>query len=125
MIHSNFKIMLSTYTNVHVVSQLWCLARLFPMFVGEHIEEGDPHWENFLLTLAVVYYCCAPLVSEDWVAYLRMLIDHHKEFTSLYPSCRVTPKMHYMVHYPDIMCKYVYMHMYTYNTQVRTVRLWG
>ena len=85
-------------------SQMWCLARLLPMFVGEHIEE-DPHWENFLLMLTIVDYCCAPLVSEDWAAYLRMLIsDHHKEFTSLYPF-RVTPKMHYMVHYPDTMCK--------------------
>lgn len=82
--------MLSTHTYVHVASQM-CLARLLPMFIGEHIEEGDPHWEKFLLMLTIVGYCCAPLVSEDWAAYLQMLInDHHKEFTSLYPSCRDT-----------------------------------
>ena len=82
------------------------MARLLPLFIGEQNDEGDPHWENFLLMLTIVDYCFAPLVSEDWAAYLRMIInDHHKEFTTLYPSCRVIPKMHYMVHYPEMMCK--------------------
>jgi hypothetical protein len=94
------------YTAVHTASQLWCLARLLPLFTGEQIDEGDPHWENFLLMLTIVDYCFAPLVSEDWATYLRMIInDHHKEFSTLYPSFRVTPKMHYMVHYPEMMCK--------------------
>lgn len=94
------------YDVIHAAAQIWCLARLLPLFIGECIEEGDPHWENFLLLLTIVDYCFAPLVSEDWAAYLRMIINiHHKEFIKRYPSCRVTPKMHYMIHYPEIMCK--------------------
>ena len=89
---------------------MWCLARLLPLMIGEKIREEDPHWENFLILLTIVDYCFAPIVCEDWAAFLRMLInDHHIEFRKLYPACHLTPKMHYMVHLPDIMCKYVYM----------------
>ena len=53
-------------------------------------------------------YCFAPTVSEEGAAYLRMTIDkHHKFFTQLYPSSRLIPKAHYLVHYPEIMCKSV------------------
>lgn len=87
-------------------SQMWCLARLLPLYIGEHVTVGDPHWDNFLLLLSIVDYCLAPLVSEDWAAYLREIIDvHHREFKILYPSFRLTPKMHYLVHYPEMMCK--------------------
>ena len=89
-----------------IATQMWCLARLLPLMIGEYIEEGDPHWENFLLVLSITAYCLAPLISTDWPAYLRMIInDHHTAFKQLYPSFYLTPKMHYMVHYPDIMCK--------------------
>ena len=74
--------------------------------IGEHIDQGDPHWENYLLLLTIVDYCLAPLVSEDWAACLRVIIDdHHTEFAKLYPLFRITPKMHYMIHYPEAMCK--------------------
>ena len=90
---------------LHAASQMWCLARLLPLYIGEHIPVGDPHWENFLLLLTIVDYCLAPLVSEDWAAYLHEIIDvHHKEFKVLYPSFRLTPKMHYIIHYPEIIC---------------------
>ena len=90
-------------------TQMWCLARLLPLMIGNDIEEGDRYWENYLCLLSIVDYCMAPVVSKDWAAYLRMLInEHHTEFTALYPSVRKNPKSHYIVHYPDIMCKYVF-----------------
>lgn len=74
--------------------------------IGEKIEEGDPFWENCLQLLEIVDYCLSPNMCQDWVAYLRMLIDqHHTDFTTLYPSCRITPKMHYIVHYPEIISR--------------------
>lgn len=74
--------------------------------IGEKIEEGDPHWENFLRLLTIVDYCLAPIVSEDWAAYLRTLIEeHHTEFTVLYTLVRQIPKTHYIVHYPEIICR--------------------
>lgn len=90
----------------YAATQMWCLARLLPLMIGEKIEGNNPHWDNFLLLLSILDYCLAPVVSEDWAAFLRMIInDHHKEFKRLYPACRLTPKMHYMVHFPEMMCK--------------------
>lgn len=87
-------------------TQMWCFGRLLPLMIGEKIEENNPHWDNFLLLLSIVDYCLAPVISKHWTAYLRMIIsDHHEEFKKLYPSFRLTPKMHYMVHYPEMMCK--------------------
>lgn len=91
-----------------VATQMWCLARLLPLMIGDKIDEGNPYWENFLLLLSISDYCMAPVISKDWAAYLRMAInDHHTEFKVLYPTLRLTPKMHYMIHYPQIMCKFV------------------
>ena len=50
-------------------------------------------------------YCFAPIIRQDWAAYLRVLIDdHHKDFRCLYMNCRLIPKGHY---YPEILCKLV------------------
>ena len=76
--------------------------------VGEKIEEGDSHWENFLLHLNIVEYTFAPVISDSMIAYLREMIhDHHMTFKELYPSCPIIPKMYYMIHYPQWMAQYV------------------
>ena len=91
---------------LHAATQMWCLGRLLPLMIGDKIDPGDPRWENFLLLLSIVDYCMAPIVCKDWAAYLRMMIDHHhSQFKALYSNVRLTPKMHYMVHFPGIMCK--------------------
>ena len=85
----------------YTASQMWCLARLLPLMIGERIDDDDLYWNNFVL-LTIVDYVLAPVVSKDCIAYLRVLIDdHHQSFKALYPNYRLTPKMHYLVHYPD------------------------
>lgn len=85
---------------------MWCLGRLLPLIIGDVINEDDPYWDNYLLLLTIVDYCLAPVISRDWVGYLRMIIEeHHREFQQLYPLCRLTPKMHYLVHYPQMILK--------------------
>lgn len=70
--------------------------------IGERIYDDDPYWNNFVLLLTIVDYVLAPVVSKDCIDYLRVLIDdHHQSFKALYPNCHLTPKMHYLVHYPD------------------------
>ncbi len=60
------------YMLLIIATQMWCLARLLPMFIGMKIKKGDEHWENFLRMLD---YCFAPTIRKDWAAYLRMLIN--------------------------------------------------
>ncbi len=52
--------------------------------------------------------CLASEVSEEQIAYLQVLIeDHHNEFCNLYSHCAITPKMHFMIHMPRIIMKFV------------------
>ena len=85
---------------------MWCLARLFPLLIGNKVPEMCPEWENYLLLLSIIDLVFAPVLTLNEVAYLRNLInDHHQNFKSLYPLCQMTPKMHYMIHYPDWIAK--------------------
>ena len=87
---------------------MWCLARLLPLMIGHRVPEGDRHWSNFLLLLTIMDYLLAPVVLHDVTSFLRVLIDdHHTEFVALYSQCSVTPKFHYMVHYPKWIDWYI------------------
>lgn len=87
-------------------SQMWCFARLLPLIIGEKVPKEDRFWEKFFRMLAIMDYCLSPVISKDWPAHLRVLIEeHHLEFKALYPSCALIPKMHYLVHYPEMICK--------------------
>ena len=75
--------------------------RLLPLMVGNKIPVADIRLSNFWLPLEIINYIFAPVLSLDHVAYLHTIIeDHHRTFAELYPSCSITPKMHYVIHYP-------------------------
>ena len=85
-----------------IASQMWCLARLLPLMVGELVPQQDPKWDNFILILKITGYLYAPLTSDEIVPYLKSLIEeHHENFCELYPDCSFIPKMHYLIHIPD------------------------
>ena len=89
-----------------VAAQMWCLLRFLPLMVGHSVPIDDPHWENFLLLLTILDYVMAPVISLSNVALLRLLINqHHCDFKCLYPSCSITPMFHYIVHYPEFICR--------------------
>ena len=74
--------------------------------IGENIPEDNEYWNNYLLLLEILDYVFAPTISPDCIAHLKVLInDHHQTFKQLYPDCSITPKMHYMVHYPEFIEK--------------------
>ena len=83
-------------------AQTWLLARIFPFLVAGDITESDLHWKCFLMLLRIIDITLAPVVTVDVCAVLKILIEeHHEMFTTLYPDWTVTPKMHYMTHYPE------------------------
>lgn len=90
-----------------IASQMWCLGRLLPLMLGEIVPIDDQHWECFLLLMTIVDYVFAPVTSNDIAAFIKQLItDHHKIFKEVYPSCSITPKMHYMIHIPYWIIRY-------------------
>ena len=86
---------------------MWCLCRLLPLMIGGKISESDERWMNFLRLLEIIDLVFAPVLSNDHVAYLSTLIEeHHQGFKELYPSCNITPKLHYVIHYPQWISRY-------------------
>ena len=91
-----------------VAAQMWCLCRLLPLMIGYRVSKTDRQWLNFIQLLEIIDIVFAPVISKDTIAYLRVIIEeHHESFIQLYPHCNVTPKMHYMVHYPQWISRYV------------------
>ncbi len=91
-----------------VASQMWCLAKLFPLMIGHFIMENEEHWENFLLLLTITDFVFAPIISQDVVPYLKDVIqEHHTNFCLLYPHAPIIPKLHYMIHLPEWILRYV------------------
>lgn len=85
-----------------LASQMWCLARLLPLIIGDAIPECEEHWDNFLLLLKIAEYVFSPVSSHEIAAYLTTLIeDYLTTFTELYPNCPIIPKQHYMLHIPE------------------------
>ena len=87
---------------MYVASESWALARMLPLLVGDLIPEDDPYWLNYVLLLSIVDIIMAPKTTKATAAYLRELIlEHHTQFTELYPERPITPKLHYMIHIPQ------------------------
>ena len=87
-------------------AQMWCLARMFPLIVGDLVPLNNKHWENFLKLLKIEEIIFAPKTTVQIAAYLGLLIEEYlQEFGELYDRNRI-PKQHFMVHYPRQIVRY-------------------
>ena len=86
---------------VSKASQMWTFASLLPLIIGDLVPEDEPHWECYLLLLQIVKHCTSRVTSAASSAIVAALVDqHHQCFKACYPGIMLTPKMHYMVHFP-------------------------
>ena len=89
---------------VCTAAQMWTLARNLPVMIGDLVPKDDSNWECYLLLLDILDICMAPILNEELISYLSLLIQHHHEmYRTVYPDETLLPKHHYMVHYPDWM----------------------
>ena len=88
------------------VSQMWLLSRCLPLLIG-HFVPVDESWQCFSLLLCILDICTSHSCSTDTVAYLITLIEeHHVLFKEVYPHASITPKMHFLVHYPEQILRF-------------------
>lgn len=89
------------------VNQRWCLFRLHPQMYVNSIPEGNLHWKVYLAYSQVVDIIIAERIPKDCVPYLQVKVQ---EFLGLYtrqhPNAAVTPKFHYLLHYPKYILKF-------------------
>ena len=96
-----------------VASQMWTLARLLPVMIGKYISKDDNNWLHFLQLLDIMEYTFSPTMSSNTPAYLAVIISSNlTTYKELYPESSFIPKMHYMVHIPQYLHKYVHIVYY-------------
>lgn len=89
-------------------SQAWCLARFFSLLLGDMVPISDAKWDNFLNLLRIMEYAFAPVITADQTVYLELLIEQFlSNFVKLYPWRPLVPKMHYLVHVPMWIRRYI------------------
>ena len=81
---------------------MWNLAINLPLIIGHKVPEDHEYWETFLLLLEIVKISTSKVLLPGFASVLKTLIaDHHQMFQHCYPNASMTPKMHYMVHFPQ------------------------
>ncbi|KAF7640992.1 hypothetical protein LDENG_00001030, partial [Lucifuga dentata] len=88
--------------------QNWTLLRLLPVLIGDKIHSPleNEVWQLILQLRQIVELICAPAITTDQTAYLKVLIDEYiVSRKETFPSHPLKPKHHYLLHYPDLtMC---------------------
>lgn len=89
-------------------SQAWSLSTYLPVMIGDKVHHDDHFWACYLLLLEISKYCTARATSVPSATYVAVLIEqHHRAFRRCYPHVNMTPKLHYMVHFPRLLLLYV------------------
>ena len=85
--------------------QNWYFLRLLSLLVGDRIKDKEnPVWIQLLLLREIVDLICAPKISLDQVALLKdQITEYLCDRVTLFPEQPVTPKHHYMAHYPGLI----------------------
>ena len=77
-------------------SEMWSLACMLPLIIGDLVPEDNPYWKLFLLLLDILDLVTSPKSTSAVGSYLRQLIqEHHTYFCELCPDRPLTPKLHY------------------------------
>ena len=85
-------------------AQIWQLAVILPLAVGSRVPEDDAIWLCFLDLLAICRLIFKPTISEAEIVELEFLIfDFLSAFKECFPGVRISPKFHFLVHYPYLI----------------------
>lgn len=83
-------------------SQMFLFACILPFILDGKVQNDDPQWKNFLSLLEIMGICFSHKVTIASVINLKQLVKEHlTSFKIAYPSARILPKQHYLVHLPS------------------------
>jgi hypothetical protein len=97
----------SSVTSMHLnAAEAMCFIRNLPLMVGNKIPREEPHWQLLLMLLDILDIVFAPRVTPGLSSYLGHLIaEHHAHLKEMYPSKRLLPKHHFLVHYQSCLLR--------------------
>ena len=84
----------------------WCLFRLLPLIIANHIPDQNEYWELYLKCRTIGDILFAPSIASDDVDLLNFYIEDFLEcFVAMFPN-QMTPKLHFLLHYPTQIKKH-------------------
>ena len=87
--------------------QCWCLLRMLMLMVGKDVTIGDMTWKLLLLLADVVELAATPIVSSALCYFMADVIESFLMlFNELFPDDSMTPKFHFITHYPQLMMEF-------------------
>ena len=86
-------------------AQKMCMIRLLPLILGEKVPEDHPVWQLLLLCREIVEITVAPIIEEDWLFLLKLIIVEQNQLYAKY-SVNFPAKFHYLIHYPSLIKKF-------------------
>ncbi|GBL85238.1 hypothetical protein AVEN_222713-1 [Araneus ventricosus] len=87
-----------------IAALTWCLLRFLPLFIGQSVPDSEPAWCLLLTLKEIVDIVLAPKINLSYVSYLSHLIqDHHNLLKEIFPTVKLAPKFHFLVHYPRLI----------------------
>ena len=86
-------------------SQMRCLLHILPILLGDVLNENE-FFEGLLLLHDICAIIFSPLISEEQVPLLRLMIQQYlTNFKEQY-QCNLPPKFHFLVHFPQQILRY-------------------
>ncbi|XP_065665707.1 uncharacterized protein LOC136087129 [Hydra vulgaris] len=89
-------------------SENWCLFRNFPIIIIDYLsircENLPSFWEVFLLFRQISDILFSFTIKHNQITYLICLIGNFLYIFSIEYPDKMTPKMHYLIHYPKMLC---------------------
>ena len=86
-------------------SQKLCLLRTLPFIIGHKVPENSEVWQLFLLCREIVEICLSPVIKEEWLNYLKMIVNDQNELFKTFAT-NFPPKFHYLIHYASLIEKF-------------------
>ena len=97
----------SSVAVVGSASQKLQLFLLLPQIVGKYFGENDPTWHVYLLLRRATDIIFSHVVRKSSLSYLSGLINEFlSQFVAVFGVQELTPKHHYLTHYPRLMQMY-------------------
>lgn len=85
----------------------WALIRCLPLIVGSRVPEDDFAWQILLTLKDIVELVVSPVHTAETIAFLDSKISEHRDrFLAVFPEERLTPKHHFLEHYPRLIEEY-------------------
>ena len=108
-----------------------CLLHLLPLLLGDSLR-GNELFACLLLLHDICAVILPPLIMEDQVPYLRLLIQEYLHELKRQYGINLTPKCHFLVHFPQQIIRY-FLCLYKisnlrWNNAIRfgpPIRLWA